>query len=91
MLRLNPLVLSLFLIFAAPTAALAAGESEDDSVGELAREGVEKLMRALEALIDEIPLYEMPELNEDGDIIIRRKRKTDEAPPEDPDFDQTSL
>ena len=91
MTRVSPLVLSLFLIFAAPPVALAGGESGDDSASELAREGVETLLRALEALIDEIPLYEMPELNEDGDIIIRRKRKADEAPPEDPDFDQTSL
>ena len=91
MLRMSPLILSLFLILAAPPVALAGGESEDDSVGELAREGVETLLRALEALIDEIPLYEMPELNENGDIIIRRKRKTEEAPPEDPDIDQTSL
>jgi hypothetical protein len=89
--RLTPVILSLFLIFAVPPAALAGGESEDDAASELAREGVETLMRALEALIDEIPVYEMPELNEDGDIIIRRKRKPEEAPPEDPDFDQTSL
>jgi hypothetical protein len=89
--RLSPLILSLFLFLAAPPVALGAGESEGDSVGELAREGVETLMRALEALIDEIPLYEMPELNEDGDIIIRRKRKTEEASPEDPDIDETSV
>ena len=89
--RLSPLILSLFLIFAAPPVVLAAGESEDDTVGELAREGVETLMRALEALIDEIPLYEMPELNEDGDSSIRRKRKPEETPPENPDIDQTSL
>ncbi len=91
MKRLSPLVLSLFLIFAAPPVTLAAGESEDDTAGELARQGVETLMRALEALIDEIPLYEMPELNDDGDIIIRRKRKPDEEPPAEPDIDQTSL
>ena len=91
MTRLTPLILSLFLFIAAPPVALAAGESEDESAGELAREGVETLMRALEALIDEIPRYEMPELNEDGDIILRRKRKPDEASPEDPDIDQTSL
>ena len=89
--RLSPLILSLFLFLAALPVALAAGESEDESVGELAREGVETLMRALEALIDEIPRYEMPELNEDGDIIIRRKRKPDEGSPEDPDIDETSL
>jgi len=89
--RLNPLLLSLFLTVAAPSAALAQGQGEDDSAGELARQGVETLMRALEALIDEIPLYEMPELTEDGDIIIRRKRKSEEAPPAGPEPDQTDL
>jgi hypothetical protein len=88
--RLSPLVVSLFLVFGAPPGTLAADEG-DESMSEMAREGVEKLMRALEALIDEIPLYEMPEINENGDIIIRRKRKADEPPPLDPDIDQTSL
>lgn len=43
-----------------------------DRSAELAREGIEKLMRALEKFIDAIPLYGAPYINERGDIIIPR-------------------
>ncbi len=46
-------------------------------------------MRALEALIDSIPQYEMPEINEHGDIIIRRKRPPAPDGLDDADIDQT--
>lgn len=42
--------------------------------GELAREGLAKLLQALDKLIESVPQYEMPEINENGDIILRRKR-----------------
>ena len=58
--------------------------------GELAREGVARLLQALEVFIEMIPQYEMPELNENGDIIIRRKRDRGEEPSAEPDDDQTS-
>lgn len=38
------------------------------------KEGVEKVMRALEMMFRSIPQYEAPEINKNGDIIIRRKR-----------------
>ncbi len=81
----NPLaavLLALALGFAAgPDAgpARAAGASEEDPE-ELMREGVERMLRAIELMIEMIPQYEPPEVTEDGDIIIRRKRHTDEAP-----------
>ncbi len=71
----------------APTqAAEEPGESEQ--AGEF---GIEQLMRALEAFIDSIPQYEMPEINENGDIIIRRKRQVEPSPEADDgdDLDQT--
>jgi hypothetical protein len=70
----------------APAAAEEPGESEE--AGEF---GIERLMRALEAFIDMIPQYEMPEINENGDIIIRRKRHVEPAPEEDggDDLDRT--
>ena len=58
--------------------------------GELAREGVARLLQALEVFIEMIPQYEMPELNENGDIIIRRKRDHGEDPAAEPEDDQTS-
>jgi hypothetical protein len=38
----------------------------------LAREAIDKLMQALALAIQNLPQYEMPRLNERGDIIIRR-------------------
>lgn len=35
---------------------------------------VDQLMSTLQGLLHAIPQYEMPEINEHGDIIIRRKR-----------------
>jgi hypothetical protein len=77
------------LVLAPPAVAEEPPESEDP--GELARDGVERLMRALEAFIDMIPQYEMPEINENGDIIIRRKRHVEPSPEEDDEegLDQT--
>jgi hypothetical protein len=59
------------------------GDSERPDPGELAREGAENLLRAFEAFIDMIPQFEPPEMNEQGDIIIRRKH------PEPPEPDVT--
>jgi hypothetical protein len=79
------------LVLATPVAA--EEPSEPEGPGALARDGVERLMRALEAFIDMIPQYEMPEINEDGDIIIRRKRDVAPGPQDDeekePDQTQT--
>lgn len=90
------LALALVLLLAAgllPAGALAEPQGEEraspqDAPGELVREGLEKLMRALEAFIDAVPQYELPELNERGDIIIRRKNpaaEPDEPAKRDPD------
>lgn len=91
MRRVYPLILALTMIAAViqPGPGLAQQAPEDDEPGELAREGVERMMRALELFIDMIPQYEMPELSDDGDIIIRRKRDDEpDSPPED-EIDQT--
>ena len=74
------LILTPPLVAPGPTYAAAEESEESEDPGELAREGVERLMRALEAFIDMIPQDEMPEINEDGDIIIRRKRRVEPSP-----------
>ncbi len=56
---------------------------------EMAKEAIEQLIRALELMIESIPQYELPEINEDGDIIIRRKRRPSEKPA-DPESEETA-
>ena len=100
---LAAVVLPLLLAVPLPTGAQEpsdetvpseAGPSEPaphaQEPGELAREGVARLLQALEVFIEMIPQYEMPELNENGDIIIRRKRDRGEEPAAEPEDDQTS-
>lgn len=64
------------LLVAAPTQAIAQDVGDAEKV---AREGVERLMRALDLLMGSIPQFEAPEINEDGDIIIRRKRPNEDG------------
>ncbi len=64
---------------------------EDGGASELARQAVEDLMGALGLMLRAIPQYEMPYVNERGDIIIRRKNPPAERAPEggDADIDET--
>ena len=83
----NPLILlvflSAFLTGAIVSTAPRAAQRDDRVAAEdMAREAIEQLMRALELMIQSIPQYEMPEIEENGDIIIRRKRRTPEPEPE---------
>ena len=75
-------------LVAATAQDAAPGKPPQDTPSDLAREGLERMMRALRLLVESIPQYELPEVLENGDIIIRRKR--DAAPHEDPEFDETA-
>tara|TARA_B100000212_G_C27237126_1_gene474190 strand:+ start:542 stop:805 length:264 start_codon:yes stop_codon:yes gene_type:complete len=48
-------------------------QTPKENAQELAHEGIKNLMQALQLMIDHIPQYELPVLNENGDIIIKRK------------------
>lgn len=58
-----------------------APSANPSAPGELAREGVTKILQALEKLLQSVPQYQMPEIDENGDIILRRKRPETPAPP----------
>jgi hypothetical protein len=61
------------LLAASPVGAQEGGEEQQNSDPEtLAREGAERLMRALEGILQIIPQYGMPRIEEDGDIVIPR-------------------
>lgn len=48
-------------------------------------EGVQTILRALETMFKAIPQYELPEVLDNGDIIIRRKKPADMKAPDDTD------
>lgn len=64
--------------------AFAAGDKAEDPQA-LATEGMQNLMRAMEMLLLSIPQFEAPYMNENGDIIIRRKnpQKEPDVPRQD--------
>ncbi len=86
--------LSLCLALAPTAAALAEtpapGTPRQESPSDLAREGLEQMMRALRLLVESIPQYELPEVLENGDIIIRRKDPKQKPGAEEPELDETS-
>lgn len=96
--RCRIMALAWFVGLCLAAVPLAAGAAEPEGPDappqrapeDLAREGLESMLRALRLLVDSIPQYELPEVLENGDIIIRRKRDGDEPPAEDPDFDETA-
>ena len=79
---LRAVLLSVLLAAAAP--AVAQTKSPGDTAKEaeeIAREALDKLMKAMSAVMKSIPQYEMPETLPNGDIIIRRKKPEDAKPP----------
>jgi hypothetical protein len=87
------------LIVAGLAAVLAAGPAtaadtakpnpRDESPKQLLDEAGEKFMRAIELMLMAIPQYEAPQVLENGDIVIRRKRpeepkRQDPTPPPAP-------
>jgi hypothetical protein len=46
--------------------------AQEQSPEALLRAGIENLLRALGLALQSLPQYEMPQINEYGDIIIRR-------------------
>jgi hypothetical protein len=86
---LSGLGLGLMVALASPAAA--DDPSAQERAEEMARGAIEQMMRALELMMDAIPQYDMPELNENGDIIIRRKRKPSHDQQAEPEFDETKV
>ncbi len=52
---------------------------------DILRQATEALLQTLHGIVAAIPQYEAPVIDENGDIIIRRKRPPDVQPPPDPD------
>jgi hypothetical protein len=47
------------------------------------KEGVRTILRSLETMFETVPQYELPEVLENGDLIIRRKQPKDPVAPDD--------
>jgi hypothetical protein len=62
---------------------------QEPSGTELTLEGLRKLMLGLQRMVEELPRYDLPEINENGDIIVRRidphERPKQPMPPVSPE------
>jgi hypothetical protein len=56
----------------APAPSPNVPGNQEPSGTELTFEGLGKLMLGLQRMVEELPRYNLPEINENGDIIIRR-------------------
>ena len=85
------------LLLAQPVA-VSAQDDQDASPEELTAEAMDRLLRALDLFLGSIPQYEAPYVNENGDIIIKRKHPegdggdlpTPEEKPAPPETDSTT-
>lgn len=72
--------LLLTLLTAMPVPAAAQTATEDAE--RLATEGLGRILQALDLLIKTIPQYAAPEVQPNGDIIIRRLHPEEDQPQE---------
>src|SRR5690625_1843884 len=87
--------LGLLLGSALPATSSWAAQEEptqprgDPPPEELARDGVELLLRALQGFLEALPSYGLPFLDEEGNIIIPRLDPSplDPSPPDSPPLD----
>ncbi len=68
------------------TSQAGAGEParppERETPSEMLKDATQTILRALGLMLQAIPQYEMPEILDNGDIIIRRKNPKPMPPPE---------
>lgn len=72
------------LTVALPQCALADAPPEPEELEKKLEKSIGILMETLKKLIDNIPQYEAPIINEQGDIIIRRKRDEENGTADEP-------
>jgi hypothetical protein len=80
-------VLAGALVLLPPIWAQAQNPAPNTPMGprEHLEEAARQMLRMLERMLQSLPQYEAPEVLDNGDIIIRRKRPL--PPPESPDPD----
>jgi len=76
-------VFALLLLTAIALPALAEAPPPADDPrrpGQIAREGVDNMLRALDKFVAELPRYGLPEITAQGDILIPRKNPESRSP-----------
>jgi len=69
---------------AGPTDAPTTPIEPNSQADVLLRAAIEQLVQALGQALHDVPRYALPEMNDHGDIILRRLKPSDPAPLERP-------
>lgn len=77
------LSLSLPTTYALDNKAVTTDDTPDitDEIEQKTKAAIAKLIQMLSKIVEHLPQYEMPEVLENGDIIIRRKHKDEQTEP----------
>lgn len=67
-------------VLGGPAMAQSSDKPEQESPTEMLEDATRTILKAFELMLRAIPQYEAPEILENGDIIIRRKRPENEKP-----------
>lgn len=78
-----PLVATLFAALALSLPAAAQPSTPLDEFEQKANEAARQFLGALALMIEAVPQYQAPQMLDNGDIVIRRKRP-DDLPPDSP-------
>jgi hypothetical protein len=78
------------IVLAMPASVRAANDAfpppewtrEMQDAAEKLRQGLDQALGSVDTLLRALPQYEMPRIDDNGDIIIRRKRPADPAWPQ---------
>lgn len=89
--RLYTCLCALALVCAAPMPAMAQDSTLPEEAERLMDEGMSSLMQALGLLLKTVPQYAAPEVQPNGDIIIRRLNPADETPEGDAPVDDAPV
>lgn len=69
-MRVFAYALAASLTLAAPLAAQTPPQADNPEA--IAREGIARLLQALKLFVDNLPQYAAPEIDSEGNIVIRR-------------------
>ena len=80
------ILIAAIMLISAPIPGVAQERKDPQT---LASEGIQQLLRAMELMLLAIPQFEAPVINENGDIIIRRKHPERRRHKDDPALGKT--
>jgi hypothetical protein len=87
---MKTLALIVAFVLAIPVASAAEPPRAFEQAEREMREGLDRILRALDGLVRSIPMYDAPVIDKEGNIIIKRRRPAPEPPDRAPESNDTA-